>query len=70
MTDRILQRYTRSDRDADSVVDDAAVRADRAVLPQHSFDMGEGGGFVVHVGGGQHGHGRGSLTCLNLDIFI
>lgn len=29
--------------------DDAAMRANRPVRPEHGFDMGEGRRFVVHV---------------------
>lgn len=37
--------------------DRTTMRADGVALPEHAFKVLEGGGFIVKVGLGQHGHG-------------
>lgn len=51
----LLERFRADAFEAVGAILDAAMLADRTILSQHGFVVGEGRGFVVHVGFGQDG---------------
>ena len=55
---RVLDRSLRTNAIQDIRCGEAAaLRANRALRPEHRLNMRERSGFIVHVGGGQDGHG-------------